>query len=396
MKGAKVMTTLKRNNKGFTLMEVLISIAMVGILFLPILSVFSKSMKANNVSKNIQRANSVASSVAEQVRAYDTFEDMCNVGSISGNDLVLTASNSGVYSFTLANLENDGVDYTADIKVDYTAYDNLNSKGLPEITSLGAGSSVMAYEKLNYTDTVIEAYRTKYVNDSGGIEISSAKVANALKKTVEIEITDTELNGSGTNILPEGTVHVYAYAKYTIDASRTNDDILKGYASEAAMRTDVLYDENVVLQKLKGIYIFFSYDIANSVDIFQGINFSMTLQQSYSRDYLNHLTIYSLCQGIEDVIGGTAPLTGDSMYTEAETRGYKTVINRSGSVPSGAVRDYVSVFSNFPAVVDGSSVAREKMENIVSTVAMDRLAKVSVTVYKDGEKCATLETTRGE
>jgi len=257
MKGAKVMTTLKRNNKGFTLMEVLISIAMVGILFLPILSVFSKSMKANNVSKNIQRANSVASSVAEQVRAYDTFEDMCNVGSISGNDLVLTASNSGVYSFTLANLENDGVDYTADIKVDYTAYDNLNSKGLPEITSLGAGSSVMAYEKLNYTDTVIEAYRTKYVNDSGGIEISSAKVANALKKTVEIEITDTELNGSGTNILPEGTVHVYAYAKYTIDASRTNDDILKGYASEAAMRTDVLYDENVVLQKLKGIYIFF-------------------------------------------------------------------------------------------------------------------------------------------
>lgn len=389
------MTTLKRNNKGFTLVEVLISIVMVGILFLPLLSVFSKSMNANNVSKNIQRANSVASTVAEQVRSYDTFADMCNIGSTSGNDLVLTASNAGVYSFKLSNLENDGVDYTADIKVDYTKYNNLNAKGLPQITSLGAGSTVMAYEQLNSTDTVIAAYQAKYLNDSGGSNISSDEVAKALKKTVKIEVTDTKLDSSGVNMLSAGTVHVYVYTEYTIDASRTNDDRLKGYASDA-VRTDVLYDENVVLEKLKGIYIFFSYDIAGSIDIFQGIDFSMTLQQNYSEECLNNLVIYSLCQGIDDVIQAAGAVTGDDMYTRAETMGYKTVISRSGSLPSGVVKDYVSIFSNFPAIVDGNPQSRNKMDDIVSSVAIERLAKVSITVYKDGEECATMETTRGE
>lgn len=395
MKGAKVMTTLRRNNKGFTLMEVLISIVIVGILFLPLLSVFSKGMGANNVSKNIQRANSVAASVAEQVRAYDTFADMCNVGSTSGNDLVLTASNGGVYSFALSNLKNDGVDYTANIQVDYTKYSNLNAKGLPQITSLGAGSTVMAYEKLNSTDMVIAAYQSKYLTDFSK-NISSDEVAKALKKTVMIEVTDTEVDASGKNMIPEGNVHVNVYTKYTIDASRTADGDLKTYASAAAMRTDTLYDENVVLAKLKGIYIFFSYDLANGVDIFQGIEFSINLQQSYSKDDLHNIVIYSLCQGIDDVVSSSGTITGESMYTDAKAKGYKTVISRSGSVPSGVVSDYVSVFSNFPAIVDGASQVENKMEDIVSSVATDRLAQVTITVYKNGEECSKIETTRGE
>lgn len=313
------MSTLERKNKGFTLIEVLISIVMVGILFLPLLSVFSKGMGVNNVSKKIQRANSVASSVAEQVRSYDTFADMCNVGSTSGNDLVLTTSNGGVYSFTLSNLKNDGKDYTAKIDVDYEEYEKLNAKGLPQITSLGAGSSVMAYEKLNSTDTVISAYASKYLNDFGG-SIEKKEVAKAVKKTVMIEVTDTKLD-SGNNMIPEGNVHVSVYTKYTIDASRTTDAHLKTYANDAAMRTDTLYDENVVLAKLKGIYIFFSYDIANGTDIFQGIDFNIDLKQSKSKDDLHNIVIYSLCQGIDDVVSSSGKVTGDNMYTDAKTKG---------------------------------------------------------------------------
>lgn len=387
------MSTLERKNKGFTLIEVLISIVMVGILFLPLLSVFSKGMGVNNVSKKIQRANSVASSVAEQVRSYDTFADMCNVGSTSGNDLVLTTSNGGVYSFTLSNLKNDGKDYTAKIDVDYEEYEKLNAKGLPQITSLGAGSSVMAYEKLNSTDTVISAYASKYLNDFGG-SIEKKEVAKAVKKTVMIEVTDTKLD-SGNNMIPEGNVHVSVYTKYTIDASRTTDAHLKTYANDAAMRTDTLYDENVVLAKLKGIYIFFSYDIANGTDIFQGIDFNIDLKQSKSKDDLHNIVIYSLCQGIDDVVSSSGKVTGDNMYTDAKTKGYKTVISRNGSVPTGAVSDYVSVFSNFPALVDGNLQAENKMNDIVSSVSMNRLAKVTITVYKDGEECAKIETTRG-
>lgn len=379
------MTTLKQNNKGFTLIEVLISIMMVGILFLPLLSVFSKSMNANNVSKNIQRANSVASTVAEQVRGYDTFVDMCNVGSMSGNDLALTASGGGVYQFRMSNLETDGVDYSADIKVDYTAYENLNKEGLPQITSLGAGSTVMAYEQTTSTDTVIAEFKDDY-EKSKGKTISTDDVAKALEKTVKIEITDTKLN-SGVNVLPEGTVHVYVYTEYSVDLSEY---------SSSSVRTDVLYDENVVLQKLKGIYIFFSYDIAGAIDIFQGIDLEMDLQQDYSKNYLNNIVLYSLCQGIDNVLSTNGTLTGTDMYNEAETKGYKTVISRSGSIPAGVVNNYVSVFSNFPAKVDGTPQSRNKMEDIVSDVATERLAKVSITVYKDGEECATMETTRGE
>lgn len=385
MKGAKAMTTLKRNNKGFTLIEVLISIMMVGILFLPLLSVFSKSMNANNVSKNIQRANSVASTVAEQVRGYDTFTDMCNVGSTAGSNLVLTSSGGGIYEFKMPKLETDGVDYTADITVDFKAYENLNNKGLPQITSLGAGSTVMAYERTSATDTVIAEFKNDYEN-SVGSSISTDDVAKALKKTVKIEVTDTKLS-SGVNTLPEGTVHVYAYTEYTVN--------LSGYSS-SSVRTDVLYDENVVLQKLKGIYIFFSYDIAGATDIFQGIELDMNLQQDYSKNYLNNIVLYSLCQGIDDVLLTNGTLTGEEMYTRAELKNYKTVISRGGSIPAGNIKNYVSVFSNFPAEVDGILQSRNNMDDIVSNVVTERLAKVSITVYKDGEECATMETTRGE
>lgn len=395
MKGANAMTTLKRSSKGFTLIEVLISIVMVGILFLPLLSVFSKGMGANNVSKNIQRANAVAASVAEQVRAYDTFEDMCNVGVTGTNNLVLTSSNGGVYSFALSGLVSDGKDYTADIKVDYNAYKELNDKGLPQITSLGSGSTAMAYEELNCTDTVISEYQSRYKQDSGN-DINSNKVAEALKKSIVVDVTDTQLDASGKNMIPEGNVHISVYTKYTIDASKTSDSTLKGYAGESAKREKVLYDENVVLSKLKGIYIFYSYDLANGTNIFQGINFNMNLQQNSSKDDLHNIILYSLCQSIDDVMTSSEKLTGDDIYNTAKEKNYRIEVEIDGAVPSGKVSDYVSVFSNFPAKVGTDLQEANKMDNIVSSVPINRLAKVSISIKKDGKECATLETTRGE
>ena len=74
------MKHVPKRTKGFTLMEVMVSIAIVGILFLPMLSFFSHAVKINVASKNMQRANAVGQSVIEEVKQYKNLAAMESAG----------------------------------------------------------------------------------------------------------------------------------------------------------------------------------------------------------------------------------------------------------------------------------------------------------------------------
>ena len=63
----------KVNNDGFTLAELIISIALLGIVVVPILSYFTNANGFNGRAKQMQRASSAAQAVLEETQAYAAY-----------------------------------------------------------------------------------------------------------------------------------------------------------------------------------------------------------------------------------------------------------------------------------------------------------------------------------
>lgn len=70
------MRKQKTNNEGFSLLEIIISIAMIGIVFVSLMQYFSSSIKANNYAKTVQKASLAAQTVMEELQGFSTIKDI--------------------------------------------------------------------------------------------------------------------------------------------------------------------------------------------------------------------------------------------------------------------------------------------------------------------------------
>ena len=399
------MTNNKINTKGFTLMEVLVSIAMVGILFTPMLTFFSHSTNTNVNAKNMQRVNTVGQSVMEEVRSYDTIADMVSVYQDTTNtDLVRTESDfkkkcttaiknaDGTYAntkyyFVRNGLESDGKKYRAEITVDTDAYRHLNDKEVPVISSLGSGSTVMVAE-IDETMNALYEYQSRYHAKTGN-DISLETLAAKLTKKIKVDITDTT-NSSGVEV-SDGMVRVTNYDEYSMDGSIAG--------CEKKIQSAYLYNEEVVYEKLKGIYLFYNYDVYNTTtNIFQGIDINVNYEKH--PDWKCDYGVYAVCQKVYSINSINTSYTGDEMDKFAEQYGSRSQITKKILIEGNnhsSDASMLSIFSNLNYAVNGDAKTKESMDNIVKNETIQRLAKVTVTIYdEDNKKCTTMTSTRGE
>lgn len=408
------MTKVKMNTKGFTLMEVLISIAIVGLLFAPMLNFFSHSARMNVNAKNMQRANTVAQSVMEEVRSYGTIADMTAIYQDTKNtnlvrtesdfkkkctDKILAADGSFVHSkyyFVHNNLENDGKKYTAKITVDADGtkdmYKNLNDEEMPVISSLGSGSTVMAAENDQTLNTLYD-YQSRYHKATGN-DVSLTELASHLQKKIKIKITDKAKNG--VDVLND-MVHVSIYNEYSMGGSYGGCD--------EKILSDPLYNEEVAYKKLRGIYLFYNYDVYESTNIFQGVD--IDVEYANHPDWVCDYTLYTVCQRIfnaKDFKSIEDTDADKAMTNYASINNSRTIITKNikiGGTDHSTNPQYVPVFSNFAYTLSagGSSEHKnpEAMDSIIKTEKIQRLSEVTVQIYdSDGKKCVELKSTRGE
>lgn len=403
------MRRRRMRNKGFTLMEVLISIALVGLLFAPMLMFFSHSAQLNVNAKKMQRVNTVAQSVMEEVRSYDSIASMANVYQDNSNtnlkrtdsgfntvctDPIVTsggAFNNTKYYFTKNNIESDGKKYSARITVDASKYSNLNDTEVPVISSLGSGSTVMALEK-DETLKVLYEYQSRYHDKSGGGNIDLNDLASLLKKTLKVEIQDVDASSE--------MVRVTIYNEYEIT------DKSKPGCSEKITSAN-LYNEEVVYKKLKGIYVFYNYDVFDTTrDIFQGIevNVNYTYHPTWTCDY----TLYAVCQKVFSVNnnqefkddGSNKAMTDYGNNHSVRTKIVKNIT--IGGNDHSSNQNYIPVFSNFKFSVQAGAGGvpdnknAQDMNTVVKTEKIQRLAKVTVEIYEGSKKCTEITSTRGE
>lgn len=405
------MARIRWNRKGFTLLEVLVSIAVIGVVFLPMLTFFSDSTAKNIQVKNIQRANTVGQSVVEEFRAYSTIQTLVEkyANDETGN-LVVTdkkyekitpktfnddgsfntnISGDHKYYFVKQNIESDGKKYFAQIEVDPTAYKDLNDKGVPVISSLGSESTVVAKEEDETLNKLYE-YQKLHFNKTG-VNVSVEELAGKIKKTMKVVFSDTvtskDKDGKDvTEPVADGMVHVRVYSEYELRDSY-----------EGCEGTQVgadIYDGLMEEEQLKAVYLFYNYDVYNMTqtgDIMQGLEVIIDYKkpaENWTCDY----TVYSIFQHIN-------LLKDERELNKEESENYVKMFNvhmpiRSESNITG---QKANIWTNF-STGDGSYETK-KMEDIVGTEKIQRLSKLTVKVYNKKEPTkliSTFTSTRGE
>ena len=101
----------KGNNKGFSLLELLVAVAILAVIVTPFLMAFLTTTRINKTTKEAQRAKFAATNVMEDIRSRD-------VDSVIANSV---KQDDGTYLYTTTQVS-DGVDYTVEAILDTKAY----------------------------------------------------------------------------------------------------------------------------------------------------------------------------------------------------------------------------------------------------------------------------------
>lgn len=207
----------KKVNKGFTIIEVLVCIAILSVVVIPMATIFIKATKENAKAKMKHNATVVAQNVMEEYKYLSmedisirhNFIDVTGTGVISRED---TNSDSLFDKFVLealsANQDGDGKYYIvgaskekfyARVTIDPTTYASaggINAYDLPNLSDLFDGNNIVATDEISKYDKIAVA------------RLGSPS-KEAIKKTTNVEIT-TKISDSTTT----GVIHDYKTSVY--------------------------------------------------------------------------------------------------------------------------------------------------------------------------------------
>lgn len=158
----KVFLRLKQNNKGVSLVEVLVTVAMIAIMAGPLLNSFLNARGVNSNARVIQNGTIVAQDTAEEFEALPLAQIIEKYK--KNMDTAAMAKQEGVYIFknikvTGANKESFYVDVTLDPST-YAKADGskvqVNNVKLPSMSSLYSSDSVMLYKYYTEVDGTLK------------------------------------------------------------------------------------------------------------------------------------------------------------------------------------------------------------------------------------------------
>ena len=395
------MTKTKKNQSGFTLIEVLLSMAMLMVIVVPLLSYFSNNAKYNHRAKIHQRSITVGEKIMEEVKSFSTIKELTDyyAGAVADTGIASTDkyydssigvirdgsgyvfANQSKYTYWKKGVKSDKGEFNVKITVNpgtdgeghsnpdgNSEYININNQGTVAITSLTLSNTAVAKDDDFIKNCAINHF--KNLNMASGGSGDDAAVQASLKKTYYIDINGSRIDKPGT-LDEKRYVVIKITVKYTSTLSGcTGDD--KAYT--ATIFNGLETDE----EKMTGIYLFYNYEYNASVDV----NFNSYTSHAENVK-LPNAKIYAICQNADanpDTSSQELPVTisGTSTYT------------------------YKNVFSNIKSDVGGIEQPAQPMDEMVGTTFVQRISDITVEVYpiENGVQAAsprvTLTSTRGE
>lgn len=166
-----------KQNMGFSLVEVLVTLAIISILSIPLIQTFVNSARVNGKAKSMQNATDIAQSISEYFGAMplNALETAYKgkYTKLPDKSIIFTNIGDGI------NKDSDGVDYYkgsdtekfyVSVIVDPTGYSKADKTGMndyirPGINNLNENSSITCRSKLEQYDTnIVNTFKEKGVN----------------------------------------------------------------------------------------------------------------------------------------------------------------------------------------------------------------------------------------
>lgn len=188
----KYFSKLKQNNKGMSLIEIMVTIAMIIIMAGPLINAFLNAMGVNSSAREIQNGTTVAQDMFERFQVL-SIEELTGSDSIYYAYLTEDGTTDGIYKFENIPVEGpNGESFKVDVTLDpnlYTAGNasekfKVNDVNIPGMSSLYGSSSTMLYKQyVAYDDKLKELFATRLQPDTVSNIYQMTNRSNVSKET---------------------------------------------------------------------------------------------------------------------------------------------------------------------------------------------------------------------
>lgn len=108
----KILKKLKQKKKGFTLLEIVVALAVIGIMIVPLGGALLTSVKTNKMGEIKQESKLISQEIIEKIRSFGDIKDSMtfNVGKEQGDSISITknSSNNKLYNVTGSLTDSEG------------------------------------------------------------------------------------------------------------------------------------------------------------------------------------------------------------------------------------------------------------------------------------------------
>ena len=254
----------KLNNAGFSLVEVLVAMAVLAILSVPVLSSFTNAARINHKARKEENANTVAADIVEQFKSVSMSEIL------SDYDGRYTEGSNGSYIFTESKTGANGEGYKVVTELEpgrYKAGDEDDKNYNNNINSYvnSVKNFVLREDLYSYDAQAEKKFAEVY---TAGFDRTNIKKVTNIK--VEVKHSESEENASG-GAVDDGIDAYYQRVTVSFEYRYNNNeaDVYKpdpivypnNYFRAAASGSNSYRISTTLANNLKDVYVFYApYD----------------------------------------------------------------------------------------------------------------------------------------
>lgn len=191
----KLISTVKKNNKGISLVEILATIAIIAIIAAPLINSFISAMKVNSKARTIQNGTAVAQDTAELFKAF-SLEALVEEYENEGVEVEIDEA-TGKYTFKdIAITGADKEKFLVTVELNPDVYKGgeseklqINDVDLPVFSGLFGSDCVMLYRQYAGYDDQLKDLFTGRLEDEVLEKITDQSERSKIKKTTDVNIT---------------------------------------------------------------------------------------------------------------------------------------------------------------------------------------------------------------
>jgi prepilin-type N-terminal cleavage/methylation domain-containing protein len=224
---------LKKNNQGYTLVELLVALAILAIVIVPFLHGFVVSAQVNSKAKKVLRATTAGTNVMELLKSESMeklLEETYETTDADGNAVTLKAlsydDTNKVYNFTFTDQTVDGTAFRVEGTLDPTIYTNVDTN--PD-TDDGFNDAQDIIYDMNSANNAFVVQSTGMNSECANSLTSVSGQFDQITRTITIDIKN---NGTTSTVFAtiaytDGSSTVYGMKNQCVFSSAGSDEELE-------------------------------------------------------------------------------------------------------------------------------------------------------------------------